>query len=197
MVTARSPIDVNVARSPQNGLGRLAAWCYDHRRRVLAGWLLAVVAVIGLAQWAGSRLDDNFALGSSPSQQAQNLLASRFPAQKGDVADVVLRSPGPLDSAANAATIGRLVRSLQPLAHVSGVQSPLAPGTGRQLSPDRRIGFVVVQFDAAAADLPASAVRRVIDTARSAARPGLQVALGGAPVEQVVSAAPGSSELIG
>lgn len=51
MVTAQSPIDANVARSPQNGLGRLAAWCYDHRRRVLAGWLLAVVAVIGLAQW--------------------------------------------------------------------------------------------------------------------------------------------------
>ena len=52
MVTARSPIDANVVRSPQNGLGRLAVWCYDHRRRVLAGWLLAVVAVIGLAQWA-------------------------------------------------------------------------------------------------------------------------------------------------
>jgi putative drug exporter of the RND superfamily len=197
MVSTQSPAGANMARSPRSGPGRLAAWCYDHRRRVLLGWLLAVVAVIGLAQWAGSRLDDNFALGSSPSQQAQNLLASRFPSQKGDVADVVLRSPGPLDSTANAATIDRLVRSLQPLAHVSGVQSPLAPGTSRQLSPDRRIGFVVVQFDAAAADLPASAVRRVIDTARSAARPGLQVALGGAPVEQVVSAAPGSSELIG
>ena len=197
MVTAQSPIDANVARSPQSGLGRLAAWCYDHRRRVLAGWLLAVVAVIGLAQWAGSRLDNNFALGSSPSQQAQNLLASRFPSQKGDSANVVLRSPGPLDSPANAATIDRLVRSLQPLAHVSGVQSPLAPGASRQLSPDRRIGFVVVQFDAAAADLPASAVERVIDGARGFARPGLQVAVGGVPIEQVVSAAPGSSEMIG
>ena len=197
MVTAQSPIDANVSRSPQNGLGRLAAWCYDHRRRVLAGWLLAVVAVIGLTQWAGSRLDNNFALDSSPSQQAQNLLASRFPSQKGDSAEVVLRSPAPLDSPANAATIDGLVRSLQPLAHVSGVQSPLAPGASRQLSPDRRIGFVVVQFDATAADLPASAVRRVIDTARGIARPGLQVAVGGAPVEQVVSAAPGSSEMIG
>ena len=168
----------------QRGLGRLAAWCYDHRRRVLLGWLLAVVAIIGLAQWAGSRLDNNFALGSSPSQQAQNLLASRFPSQHGDSADVVLRSPSPLDSPANAAAIGRLARSLRPLAHVSGVQSPLAPGAGRQLSPDRRIGFVVVQFDAAAADLPASAVRRVIDTAKSFDRPGFEVALGGAPISR-------------
>jgi hypothetical protein len=82
------------------------------------------------------------------------------------------------------------VRSLRPLAHVSGVQSPLAPGASQQLSPNRRTGFVVVQFDAAAADLPASAVLRVIGTAHSLARPGLQVAVGGAPVEQVVSAAP-------
>jgi len=40
---------------PRSRLGRLAAWCYDHRRRVLLGWLL-VVAVIGLAQRAGSGL---------------------------------------------------------------------------------------------------------------------------------------------
>ncbi len=90
MASDQSTINANTARSPQNRLGGLAAWCYDHRRRVLAGWLLAVVAVIGLAQWAGSRLDNNFALASSPSQQAQNLLASRFPSQKGDSADVVV-----------------------------------------------------------------------------------------------------------
>ena len=164
---------------------------------MLLGWLLAVVAIIGLAQWAGSRLDNNFALGSSPSQQAQDLLASRFPSQKGDTADVVLRSSSPLDSPANAATVGRLARSLQPLADVSGVRSPLGPGASGQLSPDHRIGFVVVQFDAAAADLPASAVQGVIDTAGGFAHAGLQVAVGGAPVEQVVSAAPGLSEMIG
>ena len=74
MVSAQSPAGVNIARSPQNGLGRLAAWCYDHRRRVLLGWLLAVVAVIGLAQWAGSRLDNYFARAaawSTPGRSAQ------------------------------------------------------------------------------------------------------------------------------
>jgi RND superfamily putative drug exporter len=197
MVSIQSPTDANVARPTGNGLGRLAAWCYDHRRRVLLGWLIAMVAIIGLAQWAGSRLDNSFALASSPSQQAQNLLASRFPSQQGDSADVVLRSSSPLDSPGNVAAIDRLARSLRPLPHVSGVQSPLTPGGSRQLSPGRRIGFVVVQFDASAADLPASAVRGVIDTADSFAHPGLQVAAGGAPVEQVVSAAPGSSVMIG
>jgi hypothetical protein len=73
MMSIQNPVGANAARPARNGLGRLAAWCYDHRRRVLLGWLLAVVAIIGLAQWAGSRLDNNFALASSPSQQAQNL----------------------------------------------------------------------------------------------------------------------------
>ena len=187
---------VTPTRWSERGLGRLAAWCYDHRRAVVAGWVLAVVAVIALAQAAGSRLDNNFALAGSPSQQAQDVLASRFPAEQGDSADVVLRSPAPLDSPVNTVTIDRLVRSLRPLGHVSGVRSPLVPGSG-QLSANRRIGFVVVRFDAAAADLPASAVQRVIDTARRSARPGLTVALGGAPIEQVVSAAPGSAETIG
>ena len=56
MTSTQGPVGANVARSPRGGLGglgRLAAWCYDHRRRVLLGWLLAVVAIIGLAQWAG------------------------------------------------------------------------------------------------------------------------------------------------
>ena len=200
MASDQSTIDADTARSASrglSGLGRLAAWCYDHRRRVLAGWVLAVVAIARLAHWAGGRLDNDFSLAGSPAQQAQDLLASRFPAQQGDSADVVLRSPAPFDGPAGTAAIGRLVQSLRPLAHVSGVQSPLGPGAGRQLSPDRRTGFVVIQFDAGAAELPAAAVRRVIDTADRFARPGLQVAVEGAPAEQVVSAAPGSSEMIG
>jgi hypothetical protein len=68
MVSTQAPVDANVPRAAETGLGRLAAWCYDHRRRVLAGWLLAVVAIIELAQRAGSRLDNNFALAGLPPQ---------------------------------------------------------------------------------------------------------------------------------
>ena len=189
--------DPSVGDLSTHGLGRLAAWCYDHRRRVLGIWMLAVVAVVGLGQAVGSRLDNNFALAGSPSQQAQALLASRFPAERGDTADVVLHSSTPLSGAANAATVGRLVAALRPLDHVTGVQSPLVPGGSDQLSADRRIGFLVVHFDAAAANLPASAVRRVITTAERFGRAGFEVALGGAPIEQVISAAPGSAETVG
>ncbi len=195
--TTRLQPGPSVGQMSEHGLGRLAGWCYDHRRRVVMGWLLAVIAVIVLAQAAGSRLDNNFALAGSPSQQAQHLLSSRFVAEQGDSAQVVLHATTALGDPANAATIGRLVRALEPLAYVSGVQSPIAPGGAGQLTADRRTGFVAIRFDTVAAKLPASAVERVIATARRFARPGLQVALGGAPIEQVVSAAPGSAETIG
>ncbi len=179
------------------GLGRLAAWCYDHRRRVVVVWVIAVIAVIGMAQTLGSRFENNFSSGTSPSQHAQDLLAATFPGQAGDMADVVLHSTTPLTGGSNADSITRLVGALQPLAHVSGVRSPLGVTGAHQLSADKLTGFIVVQFDTTASNLPAPSVRRVVDTATGFARPGLQVAVGGAPIESVVTAAPGSSEGIG
>jgi hypothetical protein len=34
MASTQSPIGASVPRPAENGLGRLAAWCYDHRRRM-------------------------------------------------------------------------------------------------------------------------------------------------------------------
>ncbi len=175
----------------------MAGWCYDHRRVVLIGWLAGVVLVIALAQMAGSRFNDNFSAGNSPSQQAQNVLSERFPSQAGDTADVVFHSSGKLSDPATAALLNRVVSALRPLPHVSGVSSPLAPGERGQISADGRTGFAVVQFNATAANLPNSSVSRVVNTALGFAKPGLQVAVGGAPVENVVTAAPGSSEGFG
>jgi putative drug exporter of the RND superfamily len=190
-------VNTNALGQATGTLGRVAGWCYDHRRVVLAGWVVLVIVVIGLAVMAGSRFSDSFTGFNSPSQQAQNVLAQRFPAQAGDTADVVFQSPGKLTDPAAAGDISRAVAALRPLPHVSGVVSPLSPAGRHQVSRDGRTGFAVVQFNATAADLPDSAVSRVVSTALAFARPGLHVAVGGAPVENVVSAAPGSSEGFG
>lgn len=41
-------------RFSRRALGRTTAWCYGRRRRVLAGWVLAAAAVIGLARAVGA-----------------------------------------------------------------------------------------------------------------------------------------------
>jgi hypothetical protein len=79
--TTTSPTTTSpLAPGTRSVLGHLAGWCYDHRRVVVIGWVAVVVAVIALATAAGSRFNDNFSAGNSQSQQAQNLLAQRFPA---------------------------------------------------------------------------------------------------------------------
>jgi len=178
-------------------LSRLAGWCFDHRRTVLVAWILVAAAVIGAAVSLGSQFSDNYSSASLASQRAQNVLSTRFPAQAGATVDIVMHSPDPLTSGQNAASIARVVSAVRTLPHVSAVDSPLAPGGRRQLSADNRTGFAVVQFDTTAVNLPNSAALDVIHTALGFARPGLQVAVGGAPADNVVSAAPGSSEGIG
>ena len=175
-------------RSP-SWLGRVGAWCHDHRRAVLLGWVTGVIAVIAVTSTVGSHFENNFG-GVGQSQQVQDILAQRFPAQVGDDAQVVFHSTGRIDAAGVTARVDRALAGIRPLPSVTSV-SPLI--TAR----DGRTAFATVHFDAVTAKIPSADIQRVIDTAQSYAQPGLQVALGGAPISAQVSPAPGPSEAIG
>ncbi len=179
------------------GLGRVAGWCYDHRRRVVAVWSVALVTIIVASQVVGGHLSSSFSSPSSPSGQAQAFLARSFPSQAGDSAQVVVHARGSVRSAPVAARIDRMVAALRPLPHVTSVTGPLGPGGGRQVSADQTIAYATVQFDESAGALPSGSVNRVVSTARSFAIPGVNVALGGAPIASVAGGHPGSSEGIG
>ena len=48
-LSVTSPATSDTRRSAgaqQSSLGRLAGWCYDHRRKVLVAWILAIIALI-------------------------------------------------------------------------------------------------------------------------------------------------------
>ena len=182
-------MDMTPTHEDSNRLGRIGAWCYDHRRRVLVGWIVGVIAVIALAALVGSRFEDDFG-GVGQSQQVQSILATRFPAQAGDQAQVVFGSTGPLDSPPVADRVDRVLADLRPLPSVTSV-SPLVRAA------DGRTGFASIQFDAVSDKIPAADVKRVISTAQSFAGPGFQVALGGPPISAVVTPSPGPSEGIG
>jgi RND superfamily putative drug exporter len=192
---------IGVERRPQQtypgGLARLAGWCYDHRRSVVIGWIVIVVAVIGLSRVVGSNFSNNFASGNSASQRAQHLLAQRFPSQAGDSADVVIHTSGQVKDPANAASIDRMLSALRPLPGVTGIRSPLAPGGAQQVSANGRTAFAVIQFDKQTPDLNTSQTKHLVNVARSFAHPGFEVALGGNPISATVSPHPGSSESIG
>src|SRR5580692_5099717 len=113
-MTAGTTIERRVGQQedvePSSALGRWAARCYDHRRQVLLVWILLIVGVTALSQVIGTRFQNDFTAGNTPSQQALNILEARFPARSGDTADVVFHTTTPVGSFANRAAIARVVR---------------------------------------------------------------------------------------
>ena len=179
------------------GLGRWAAGCYDHRRKVVLAWIVLLIGVTAVSQLVGTRFQNNFTAGNTPSQQAANILDSRFPTRSGDTADVVFRTAAPVTSATNRAAIAAVVAQLRPLAHVVAVTGPFSSVGAHQVAADHHIAYAVVQFNTTADRLPARSVKAVISTAEAADHSGFTVALGGNPISAVVTAAPGPSEGIG
>jgi RND superfamily putative drug exporter len=182
---------------PVGFLGRMAAWCYRHRRRVVLLWIVLLVGATVVAQLVGTRFEDTFSSGNTPSQKALSLLQSRFSADAGDSAEVVFHGRQPLTTPSNRGVIEGLAKRLRSEHDVASVDSPFAKGGAYQISRNGHVGYLTVNFTTTSVRLPASVVHRVIDDAKASAHPGLKVALGGAPIATVVAAAPGPAEGIG
>jgi putative drug exporter of the RND superfamily len=177
----------------------LARWSTTHRKYVLLGWIVLLFGVNALAQSAGTSYSNNFTLPNSDAQRASDLLQRSFPAQAGDRDTIVYEvASGNIDDPAVRAHMSAAFAKVAKLPHVAGVISPYGgAAAGKSVSANRRIAFATVVFDEKANDLPKSAAERVVNVARAAARPGLQVELGGQAIEATEQAGFGISTAVG
>ncbi|HET7130395.1 MAG TPA: MMPL family transporter [Gaiellaceae bacterium] len=174
----------------------LARWSTTHRRTVIVVWLVALIASIGTAGSLKNRFDNNLTLPHTEAQRATDLLRERFPAQAGDVDQVVFRvRGGALTATATKTRIDRALRAVAALPHVTRVVAPFAGE--RMISRDGRTGFALVSFDERGDALPTAAVKRVITAAERARSPQLEVALGGSAIEETQRPTLGAATLIG
>ena len=172
-------------------MSSLARWCFRHRFRVLAFWLVALFVLGGLNSTAGSGYTDSFKLPGTESTTAFDLLGDNFPGQSNDQNQVVF--------AADAITAQRDqidatladVRALDDILRVD----PL------QISEDGTVAYATVTMEGeqAIADVPKEAYDELIDTAQAGATEELQVELGGAGIQQATQGqeSTGTSEMIG
>jgi putative drug exporter of the RND superfamily len=177
----------------------LARWSTTHRKYVLLGWVVLLLAVNAFAQSAGTSYSNNFTLPNSDAQRAADLLQRSFPAQAGDRDTIVFEvGSGSVAEAAVRSRMSAMFARVARLPHVAAVISPYAgASTGRSISADGRIAFATVVFDEKANLLPKSAPERVVQVARSAQRQGLQVELGGQAIEMTEQAGFGISTAVG
>src|ERR1700759_3698283 len=108
---------------------RIARWTIAHRRTVVVAWIVAAVGIFGISNAVGKKTASSFTLPGTNSQQAVDLLQSRFPAQAGDADQIVFHAKsGKLTDAADRAGIDSTLTRVERLDHVTSVVSPYAPG---------------------------------------------------------------------
>jgi RND superfamily putative drug exporter len=158
-------------------------------------WLLTLICVGGISRAAGSTYASNFSFPATDSTRAQNVLKANFPAQAGDVDQIVVHAKeGTLDDPATRAQVEAMLSKVEQLPHVQSVVSPYDSGL---ISRDRTIGLATVHLDALAQNVPTAAVRKIIDTAQSADGSVLEVQLGGQAVTNSQRSTQSKSEAIG
>ncbi|MDQ1541694.1 MAG: putative drug exporter of the superfamily, partial [Actinomycetota bacterium] len=133
-------------------LYRLGRFAYHHRRLVLAGWLVALIAVIGIATASGGKTNDSFTVPGTESQNALNVLHKNLPAYSGGQAKIVFAAAGGAkvtDPAAQAA----IEKVVADLAHVPQVAVVSDPFQAKLVSADGHVALASVQFTALPADV--------------------------------------------
>src|SRR3954453_14200505 len=125
----------------------LARWCFRHKFRVLAAWLVALFVIGGLNAGAGSGFTDSFLLPGTESTTALNLLTDNFNTESTDTNQVVFAA----DDVNDPATKARIEKTLDAIAkgpHVERLDSPFAQGAAaRQISKNGRVAFANVHMD--------------------------------------------------
>jgi RND superfamily putative drug exporter len=166
-------------------LAKIAGRCARHPWRVVGGWLLTMVVLIGLNAAFHGKLVNEFSIPGSDAQKAVDLINAKFGGQKGAALRVVVAAPPGqrLDTPERTAAIQRMLaagtgsqRALdQKQRDVSAITDPLAKSS-HQLSNSGRIGFFDVQYDQTGFELPRSGIVNVENKMRAiAASAGIQV----------------------
>ncbi len=178
---------------------RLARWSTTHRIYVALGWVVLLVAVNAFAQSAGTSYSNNFTLPNSDAQRAADLLQRSFPAQAGDRDTIAFKvRSGSVRDATVRSRMSAMFAEVAKLPHVATVISPYTGASaGRAISASGKIAFATVVFDEKANLLPQNAPKRVVEVARAAGRPGLQVDLGGQAIEMTEQTGFGLSTAVG
>jgi uncharacterized membrane protein YdfJ with MMPL/SSD domain len=172
-------------------LARLASFCFTRRRLVLLLWIAAAAGIVVLGFTKGAPTVNQFSGEDSPSAHVQELLAGHFPGQPdGDQLTVAVYARSGVDSPDARARIDGVLGRLRVGPHVSTVDQP-------QVSADRRTAFAAITLDVKADDMPVADAKRLVEDVRAAGTSDVEVAIGGAAVDEAETPAGGSSEGVG
>src|ERR1700742_1590997 len=159
-------------------LYRLGEWCFTHKWRVVAVWIILLIAAGVGMKIADAQLDNAFTIPGSQSQNALNVVAKEFPSASGTSAQLVFQAKNGtnLQTSANAAAISTVLKQAASAPQVAAVLSPEQTGS---TTPDGRTAIAVVEYPVASSGLDSGTLTSLEDVAHVGASGTLTVDVGG------------------
>jgi putative drug exporter of the RND superfamily len=174
-------------------LYRLASWSVRRRWAVIGGWLAIIIALAALATAFHGATSDAFTIPGTESQRALDVLAKEFPGTGGATARIVVAAP-----AGHEVTDPQYVKvgesALAQIAKAPQVKF-VAPLTAANVSKDRRIAFVTVQYAVAVDKITQKSKDALQAAAAPAAKAGLEVEYSGGVISTTTKE--GNNDLYG
>jgi membrane protein YdfJ len=174
-------------------LYRLGGWAFKNRRKVLAGWIVTLVAVVASSFAFAGDFSSKFEVPGTESQQAQDLLYEKYPGAGGASARVVYVAPEgtKLTDDANKAAV---MESVEKASKAEDVVQVVDPYSAKAISKDGTIGYADVIYPMPSDEVTETAVDELEASADPAKAAGLQVEFGGGLVAEETAS---TAELIG
>jgi RND superfamily putative drug exporter len=176
---------------------RFATWITGHRKTVIIGWIVALIVAGMLAGAVGSDFSEEFKLPSSDSTEAYELLEHRFPAQSGETSLIVFKATEGVESAAVKQKMEGLFAKVAKFPHVTEVANPYQGGGAAAVSEDGKIAYATIQFDTQSNKLDKEKTKGIIADTEAVAGGGLQIELGGQPIQEAEEESGDASFFIG
>jgi len=164
----------------------------------LAGWVIALVAAVGIFKIFGSNTSNNLSLPGTDSQKATDLLAAKFPPQQNGASPLVFHTAkGKVTASANKKAIQQAHKTIVKLSYVYSAPSPFSKQGKSQISKDKRTTFIPVLLTVGSAGLTQEIAEKVLGAAEPAEKAGMTVAVGGPVGSELSEPKTESSEVIG
>jgi putative drug exporter of the RND superfamily len=156
-------------------LPRLADFTFRRRRLVLAGWVVALVAIIAAGSALRGEWSADYSTPGSESKAAVDLLDDRFPERSANSVDVVWQAGA---GAQAPAVRERMDAFLRDAAALEGVGDPV-PAAGAEVSRDGTIAVARLPLTMTPGAVPLKTGERLIEMGEQRSGDGLRVELGG------------------
>jgi uncharacterized membrane protein YdfJ with MMPL/SSD domain len=174
-------------------LYRLGGWAFDHRRKVLLGWLAVLALVVASSSMFAGDFSSKFEVPGTESQRAQDLLHEKYPGAGGASARVVYVAPDGkklTDPDVKASVMDSVTKASK----AEDVEMVVDPYKAKAITKDGRIGYADVIYPMPADEVSDSSRDELEASAEPATASGMQVEFGGG---LVTNESKSSSEALG